>query len=103
MTKQFKEIIAPNAVLLIFYSGLKLIDKPIAEMRELAAYFGSDVDIIKIEKLENEELCRLLKITEDVTYMLYSQGELIERMNGYTPELMLKSAVLSLLNSLKVS
>lgn len=103
MTKQFKEIIAPNAVLLIFYSGLKLIDKPIAEMRELAAYFGSDVDIIKIEKLENKELCRLLKITEDVTYMLYSQGELIERMNGYTPELMLKSAVLSLLNSLKVS
>lgn len=103
MVKPFKEIIADNAVIIVFYSGLRLIDKPIAELREIAAYFGPDVEVVKIEKLENEELCRLLKITNDITYFIYSQGELVERIEDYLPELFIKEKLLLLLNSLKTT
>lgn len=100
---KYKEVLASNAVLVIFYSGLKLIDKPIAEARNIAAYFGPDVEVVKVEKLDNQHLCDALRLTEDLTYIIYSHGELIERMDGYTEESVLKEKMLNLLNSLKTT
>ena len=76
----YKDLIKNKAVLILFYDHLLLVDEPIAELRDLAAYFGKDVDIIKIRRSQNTELTEALKIKSDLVYLIYSKEMLKHRL-----------------------
>lgn len=96
---KFKDLISGKVSLILFYDKLTLVDKPISELRDIAAYFGPDVNIIKVSKSDNEELCSALRVKTSLTYFIYSEGQMILRLENYRLENTLKEILLNLIQS----
>jgi hypothetical protein len=99
---QFGDIINHPLSLIVIHTDLFLVDPPIAGARDIAAMFNPEVVVYKVNTSVNEELCRLLRLKSNITYLIYSNKELIERIEGFTDTKTLKNKLINHLKTLKI-